>query len=490
MTLLFFAALALPVTGILRSEFFPKTDQDIFTIGIEAEPGTSLEKTSELVLPIEQRLLREPEIASFTTTVGSSSSLGGRSAPTSSSNLANISVNLIKKEYGRKETSMSISDRLRAEFAKVQTTKVTVSELAGGPPAGADFSIDIKGDDFAIMDHIASDITHILGTIPGAINIDTSRKPLPMEFRFTFDPKRLAVYDITLPQVAGFLANVTVGHEATTIYKGTDEIIVRSRYESGAVDTLDKIKDLKLKSNKGQDVALRDIIITSPDPSVFSIDHKDQKRVVTVSAAAAKTTNGTEIMKAYQEKMKSHVIPHGYTLATAGSNDESAKSVMSLFVALGFGMLLIIGTLVVLFDSYRQAVIVLVTIPLSLIGVFFGLMIFRQTLSFPSLIGLVALFGIVVRNGIILFDKINLNRSHGISFAESIVDAGKTRLEPVVLTSLCTMFGMIPLTVSNPTWQSLGLAIIFGLFTSTIFTLLVLPTLYSLVVPQGEQIEA
>ncbi|HRI36778.1 MAG TPA: efflux RND transporter permease subunit, partial [bacterium] len=148
--------------------------------------------------------------------------------------------------------------------------------------------------------------------------------------------------------------------------------------------------------------------------------------------------------------------------------------------AMIFGMFFIVATLVILFDSYKQSVLVLVTIPLSLIGVFFGLTLFMQPLSFPGLIGLVALFGIVVRNGIILFDKINLNIREGIPFVESIIDAGKTRLEPVVLTSVCTVLGMIPLTLSNPTWTSLGLSIIFGLSVSTVFTLLVLPTLYFL----------
>ena len=493
--LIFGAALSLPALGILRSEFFPKTDQDSLSIAIEAEPGTSLDRTFELAMPVEQALLKEPEIVSFTTTAGQSSTLGATSGPTVSTNLANIAISLLKSEYGRKETSMSMANRLRKEFSTIKDVKVTVNELAGGPPAGADFSVQIMGDDFNIMDKIASDLEHILATIPGAINIDTSRKPLPAEFRFTIDPARLALYDLTLPQVASFIANATDGVQATTIYKGIDELYVRSRYESGAVDTLDKIEDLKITSNRGQDVYLRDVVTPELDPSVFSIDHYNQKRVVTVSAAAGQlpngqSTNGTEIMKAYQAKVANYKVPSGYELSFAGANDESAKSVISLLVALGFGLFFIIGTLVVLFDSYRQAVIVLVTIPLSLIGVFFGLTVFHQTLSFPGLIGLVALFGIVVRNGIILFDKINLNRRNGIGRMESIIDAGRTRLEPVLLTSLCTMFGMIPLTVSNPTWQSLGMSIIFGLFTSTAFTLLTLPTLYSLLIPEGESSES
>lgn len=217
----------------------------------------------------------------------------------------------------------------------------------------------------------------------------------------------------------------------------------------------------------------------SLSPSVFAINRSDQKRVITVSAAADGTT-GAEILKQFNTKTANYTLPKGYEFILGGANDENAKSVQSLLVAMLFGLLFIVGTLVVLFDSYRQAVLALVTIPLSLIGVFFGLTLFMQPLSFPGLIGLVALFGIVVRNGIILFDKINLNIAENIPFVEAIVDAGKTRLEPVVLTSVCTVLGMIPLTLSNPTWTSLGLSIIFGLTASTMFTLLVLPTLFFL----------
>ena len=483
-TALFFVSLALPVTGILRSDFFPATDQDLMAVNVELPAGTRLDVTSAKVAPIEAILSKEKEIASFTTTIGGEASLDNN-AGSSGENYAGITVNLIKKEYGRKETSMSIAERLRERFASVPDVKVNLSEQKGGPPAGKDFELRIAGPDFRVLDAVAGDVRKVLEKIPGTLNIETSRRPLPLEFRFSFDPSRLALYDLTLPQAAGFLRTAVDGTESTKVFKGKDEVVVRVRYAPDAVSTLERVKDLKVTNQKGQPVFLRDLLDNKLTPSVFSITRIDQKRVISVTASADKSTTGGAMLAAFTAATKDYKLPSGYEFITGGANEENQKSVTSLFVAMIFGMLLVIATLVLLYNSYRQALIVLVTIPFSLIGVFWGLTIFGQPLSFPGLIGLVALFGIVVRNGIIFFDKINQNRDEGFTIRESIIDAGRTRLEPEVLTSLCTILGMLPLTLSNPTWTSLGLSIMFGLAASTLLTLRVLPGLYFLFVKEG-----
>jgi multidrug efflux pump subunit AcrB len=244
---------------------------------------------------------------------------------------------------------------------------------------------------------------------------------------------------------------------------------------------LDKIKDLKLLNNKWQYVYLRDIVKEKFKASVFSITRIDQERIVSVTANAAKWVTWAQILAEFKKKTANYKIPSGYKFITGWVNEENQKSVNSLLIALVFGMIFIIATLILLYDSFRQSILVLITIPLSLIWVFYGLTLFMQPLSFPGLIWLVALFGIVVRNWIILFDKINQNLKEWIEFRESIIDAWMTRLEPVVLTSICTVLGMVPLTLSNPTWTSLWLSIIFWLSVSTFFTLLVLPSLYYMV---------
>jgi hydrophobic/amphiphilic exporter-1 (mainly G- bacteria), HAE1 family len=477
--LLFFTALALPVTWLLKSDFFPKWDEDNFSVNIELEPGTKLDVTSEVSKKVEELLLKEKEVDSFSTSIWSLASSDWWWS--SAEHYANITVNLIKKEYWRKENSMDITSRLRKEVEQIKEGKVTIVEASSGPPAWWDFELKIVWDDFIVLDKIWNDVKNTLSTIPKTIDITSSRKPLPFEFNIELDNSKLALYNISIPQVAVFLRNIIDWTESTKIYKWDDEIIVRTIYDNNSVDTFDKIKDLKIKNNAWVDVSLRDLVKPNFKSSVFSISRSDQERVVTISATADAWTTWAEIKKEFDEKMKNYKLPAWYRFDTGWANEENAKSVQSLLVSMMFWLIAIVWILVLLYNSYRQAVLVMVTIPLSLIWVFYWLTLFGQPLSFPGLIWLVALFWIVVRNWIILFDKINQNLDENIPYKEAIIDAWISRLEPVVLTSICTVLWMIPITLSNPTWTSLWLSIIFWLSASTIFTLLVLPSLYYVV---------
>jgi len=229
------------------------------------------------------------------------------------------------------------------------------------------------------------------------------------------------------------------------------------------------------------------------ESSVDSITRIDQKRTVTLSVGADKTTNAQNLLKEFNARTatyKSELAKNtrGYEFVIGGVNEENQKSITSLLVAMGFGLVLIVGTIVLQFNSYKQALLILAPIPLSLIGVFFGLTLTRSTLSFPSLIGLVALFGIVVNNSIVLIDKINLNRKSGLSIDEAILDAGRARFEPIFLTSFTTIMGNIPLALVPGTWQSLAITLVAGLTTSGALKLFIVPVLYKLFVKEGKMI--
>ena len=160
---------------------------------------------------------------------------------------------------------------------------------------------------------------------------------------------------------------------------------------------------------------------------------------------------------------------------------------MSIIRAMAVAFILIIATLVIQFNSFKKSAIVLVTIPLALIGVFVGLAVARINLSFPGLIGILALFGIVVKNAIILVDKISLNLKTDIPFKEAIVDAGKSRLEAIFITSICTIFGILPITLSNEMWRALGGSVIFGLMLSSFLTLFIVPTMFMTFIKDKKQ---
>lgn len=224
---------------------------------------------------------------------------------------------------------------------------------------------------------------------------------------------------------------------------------------------------------------LGELVTTSLANSRATVDHENGDRIVKVTSNVETGVNTTEIFASTQAVLDGMQMPAGYSARVGGENEDIAQSFSDMFRAMFLAVFLIAGLLVWQFKSYRQPFIVLSSIPLGLIGVFFGLTLTGQTLSFPGLIGVVALAGIVVNNGIILIDRINESRRKGVEMHEAIIEACDTRLRPIFLTTITTVVGIFPLTISDPTWGPLGFTIIFGLTFSTALTLGVVPLLYA-----------
>lgn len=482
MFLLFISAIALPATGILKSEFMPATDQDLMLVNIESEPGQKLEETSKIIKPVEELLMKEKNIDSFSVNVWSTASVGYWDSA-AWENYAGITINLIKKEHWRKESSIVIAERLRKELAKIQLpwTKIVLEELKSWPPAWADFEMTVSWEDFATLDKILLELEDVLKTVPWAINISTSRKPVPLEFKLSFDSQKLSLNNVSLWQVAVFLRTAVDWTETTKIFKWTDEIVVRSKIKQDYVDTLEKIKNLKIKNQKWQYIYIKDLVSDNLEKSVSSIKRIDQKRIVSLYAAADKNkTSWQQLLAEFNKKLeeKNYKLPPWYKFVVWWENEENAKSIQSLLTSLAFAMLFIISTMILQFNSYKQALMSIAPIPLALVWVFYWLTLTGQTLSFPWLIWLVALFGMVSNHSIYLIDKINLNRKNWISFDESIIEAWVSRFEPVLLTSLTTIMWFIPMALVPGIWQSLAQSLVFWLVTSWILKMFLIPILY------------
>jgi multidrug efflux pump subunit AcrB len=208
------------------------------------------------------------------------------------------------------------------------------------------------------------------------------------------------------------------------------------------------------------------------------INRENGKRVVTVTASAVKGFSAGQLNKGLETYAKTLKLDSGYSWQTGGVNEENAKSIQSILQAMIVSALLILITMVVQFKSFRQALIVLIVIPLAVSSVFLVFALTGTPLSFPALIGVLSLFGIVVTNSMFIVDKINLNQREGMPFREAIADAGASRLEPIILTKLCTVLGLLPITLSNPLWRGLGGAIISGLLLASTIMLLFIPAVY------------
>lgn len=479
-TLAFIAAFGLVVTGVVRNEFFPQSDQDYVYIDLRAPVGSTLEQTDKLTRPVEEHILGYSDIESYSTVIGQSSIAGGEfTGGTGSSNLASITLTL-KDKKKRDVTSYGLADIIRKDLyeAHIPGIEISVSSQTGGPPSGAAFQAQIAGDELDVISKIANDFRPIIASVPGAINVDVSLKGSVPEYTFKLDAAALERNSLSAASVGSALRTAVSGVELMKVIKAEKEIALRATFDPASIPNLAAIQNLQILNARKEPVFLKDVATIQLKPAVDTITRIDQKRTVVLTAGADSTTNGPALLKAFQEKIKAYKMPQGYSITYGGENEQNAESFASIVRAMLIAIILIVATLVIQFNSFRKALIVLVPIPLALIGVFFGMAIFDVSLGLPGLIGILALFGIVVKNSIILVDKINLNLKSGIAFADAVADAGKSRLEAIFITSICTIFGILPVTLSDEFWRALGSSVIFGLMLSSFLTLYIVPAIY------------
>lgn len=488
----FVVAVALPITGLLSVSFFPQDDQDYVFVSIERTQGTPLTQTDLSVREVEEILYTSPYVESFVTTVGASSALSG-SGGGAGTKLANMTVMLPKD---RELTSTEIVDKIRAELAPVTSAVVKVDQGNNGPPSGDPVVIKFAGDSLEEITDAANKAETILASIKGTQDVTTSLRDDGTQFEISVDRAKAAQVGLSASSVAQLLRTSVSGVTATTIKKaGTDiDIVVKTDLNASFVNpeetintTIDSIKGLPVATPTGT-ILLGSIINTTLSQSRADIQHEDEKRIATVTSKLTSDGNALEVTNAFQKREKELALPDDVTVKYGGDNEEINKTFAEMGLALLAGMAGMLAILVLEFGSFRYAFYLLFTIPLSLIGVLGGLTITGQALSFSSMLGLIALAGVIINHAIILLDSIlhrldkeqeELEAGHSSrNLRDVIVDASAIRLRPIFLTTVTTVIGMIPLAGVSALWGPLAFAIMFGLAFAMILTLILIPVFF------------
>lgn len=465
---------ALVPLGFVRNEFFPKTDEDLFYVTGELPPGTTLRQT-EGVARRAAELVSRLGIAKYLTTESGFglSGTGNRQEDTAS---FIITVALPAAE-DRAKSSLEIAQEVRDAMQTFTDAKITVTELSGGPPAGADVQVSILGDDLGILEGYAQKIVSYLETVPGVSNAESSLKSGTSQLSFIPDAQSLAAEGISRTTLGTYLRTYTSGFTLDTIrFNEERDVVLRLAAD---IPQPEDLNQLMIPGQGGQVPlgALGEFVLT---PNPVSISREDTLRSITVTAAITGDATTAEVNRELLSFIETLDLPEGYRTQTGGVNEENQRSVNSIIQAMALSFLLILVTMVLEFKSFRQSILVMLTIPLAVSGVFYLFALTRTPLSFPALIGVLALFGIVVKNAIVIIDKINANIREEMSLEDSIVEGSASRLEPVVLTSLTTIFGLLPITLSDPLWRGLGGAIMSGLLFSGIIMLFFIPVMYAI----------
>ncbi len=486
MLVLFVVALILPIIGLVKVEFFPPEDSDLAIIEIETPPGTPLTETDLVVREVEEYLYGDGRIESFVTETGAGSAFtSGFAAGGGNENIANVTLNL---RSDRKDSSATIVGDYREKLADITSGRVTVSELAGGPPSGAPLLVTFSGDDLGNLTLAADRAARLLSDIPGAINVTSSTRGDVPEFVVRLDSAKAVELGVSPASVGATLRGALFGSEATTIRTGSEDIEIRTKlnlnpnYADPSEATrasIDAVRGLSIQGAKGP-VPLSSIASVSFEPAVTIIQHEAGERIAQVSGEVAAGGNAVEITNQFTNALASQELPAGVTLNVGGESEDVNQSFAEMGLALLAGLAFMLAILVLEFNSFRHSFYLLAIIPLSLIGVFFGLMITRQALSFTSMLGVIALAGVIINHAIILMDSISrIGRENpNQTLIDVVVEAAASRFRPIVLTTIVTVVGMIPLSFASALWGPLAFAIMFGLTFSMALTLILIPVLY------------
>lgn len=479
---LFFLALALPMVGAVQAVFFPGGDSDLIAIEVEKQQGTELSETDLSVREVEEILYKDPRIESFVTEVGAGSSF--TQSGLSGSKAANININL---KSPHPPTEKVVAD-LREKLSGITSARITVDFPKGGPPSGTPISITFRGDDLGKLASAVEHAAAVLSDTPGATTVTTSTKDSNAEFVVSLDTAKAAESGVSPAAVADTLRTALYGAKATSVRTGKDDVEVWTKLDLNpnykdptelTHTTIDSVRNLQVPGKKGP-VPLNTIATVSIAPANAAIRHEDGTRVVTLTAQVASGMTATSVTNAFVNAMKKVTLPEGVTMKVGGESEDVNKSFAEMGIALLAGSALMLAILILEFNSFRHSFYLLAIIPLSLIGVLVGLMLTGQPLSFPSMLGVIALAGVIINHAIILMDSIaRIGRERpGQTLTDVVVEAASSRLRPIVLTTITTVVGMIPLSLVSALWGPLAISIMFGLAFSMVLTLVVIPVLY------------
>ena len=467
-------------------DFFPPSDNAQITATIETEQNLSMEYTRDIARRIDSIVYKNfPEVELVSARTGQSSANNAMSAmQKSGSNM--ISYNLrLSRSTERERSIYEIADIWRTELAKIPEISqfvVTPGGSSGGMSGGANVEIKVFGFDLDNSNSVAIDLKNKVSKIAGVRDADLSRDDLRPEYNVVFDREKLALHGLSNAQVSQAVRNRIDGMTASKYREDGDEYDIVVRYSEEFRQSLEDVENINLMTATGRTIKLKEVAKVVEEFAAPDIQRENRQRIVKVTATLAPGVALGDVVGEVQKMLDEYETPDGIDLELGGTLEDQQETFGDLFVLLALIVVLVYIVMATQFESMSMPLMIMISIPFAFTGVFFALWISGTSLSLIALIGAIMLVGIVVKNGIVMVDYTNLLVERGMSVAKAAVAAGKSRLRPVLMTSLTTVFGMVPMAMGlgegSEIWQPMGVSVIGGLTCSTILTLLVLPALY------------
>ena len=490
----FFGVSLIPaLTGKIGTDFMAQQDNGRMSLTIELQRGTRVEESMKMARQLEAQM-REvaPEILLISSSVGSDDD-GGIGALFSSSTNNKITMTVrCPKKWERERTIWQIAESIRGVLNETpEVINYTVSTSGGGGGAGGNnVAVEIYGYDFNKTNLLAEEFKNKFKEIPGARDIDIDREEDRAELQIIFDKEKLARHGLSTSAVSMYVRNRVNGFTAGYLKEDGEEYDIIVRLAEKHRDSMTDIEDFTLVDAMGQRVKLRELAEVEEYWCPPEIKRKSRQRIVTVSVTPEGVSLG-ELAMSIQAVINQTEIPVGVNVNVGGTYEDQQETFADMGMLLALIVLLVYIVMASQFEDFMKPLIIMSAAVMAIPGVIWALFITGVSLDMIGALGVVLLIGIVVKNGIVLVDYINLMRERGYELNEAIALSGQSRLRPVLMTAFTTILGMVPMALSqsegSEMWQPLGIVVIGGLLVSTLVTLIIVPILYAITSRHGDR---
>ncbi len=468
---------SLALAPFIRMEFIPASGSGQLNIYMTAPSGYKLDEMKALTE--EVTALLEPYRGDIEYT---SVTIGGDGGPFGgATNTSSVMVQLLPEDQ-LQHSSTDIVLALGEAVQNIAGAEITIEESTVSLGGGSPIQIQVNGEDTRVLHEIGEQIVWVLSDIPGVLNPESSSSDGNSELNIIVDRSTAASYGLTYQEIMNEVSLSLNGQVATRYREAGNEYEVRVIMPEQNRSSIADLNALVVTTRSGQLVPLAAVAEFKQEQGPASIIRENQKQLITVSSGIIDRDLGS-VSADVEAAMASMSLPDGYTYSIGGQTEDMEEAFIQLGLALAFAIFLVYAVMAIEFESFVYPFIIMFTMPTTTVGVMIGLFVTGSSLSIPSIMGLVMLAGIVVNNGIILVDYINIVRSKGMDRREAILEGAPTRVRPIMMTYLATVLGMLPLALGwgegAETNQPMAIAIIFGLTFSSLFTMLFIPVMYT-----------
>jgi len=479
-TVLMISSLALVPLGLVGTEFMGEADRGEFAIELELPIGTALDITDGAVIQMEEYLQNLTEVETFITTVGISQAEWTQSKRP---NVAQISVTL-KDKLDRDRSTNEVMNDLAMHAAQIPGLKVRMSPISMfGAAQESPLQLEVKGPDLDVLANVADQVAEAMSKTGGTRDVKSTWEEGQPEIKISVDRDRAAQLGLSLGEIGLALRTALEGDIPTKFKDGISEYDTRVVLAKSNRTRPEDVEKIVLMNYRGEKIFLSQVADIYYGKGPTQISRKDRERLITVISNLSGTVPLGDITKELQVRIAEIKLPPGVKIYFSGDVQAMEDMFRDMMLVIGFAALFVYMIMVALFESYLHPFTIMFSIPLALVGGLSALAITGNTLNMFSMIGILLSIGIVTKNAILLVDRTNDQRSRGLSWREALLEAGPTRLRPILMTTLTMIFGMMPLALAlgagSEVRQGMAIVIIGALTSSTLLTLLLVPVMYS-----------